>query len=123
MQALRSQEWLSNIIIRHIFAVQTRIVAIGCNISGLHQLSDRESFAFSCVLWCSTLPFSVYVDNNWQQVPRKRRIQNMHLVTFEGECNYICKAAETSKEASEPIEAGFEYVCELENTKLFRKRR
>jgi hypothetical protein len=34
-----------------------------------------------------------------------------------------CKTAETVKEAKELIEAGFEYVCEIDGLKLFKKRK
>jgi len=37
--------------------------------------------------------------------------------------DYVCKAAMTVAEASQLIEAGFEYVTEMENVKLFRKRK
>jgi len=35
----------------------------------------------------------------------------------------MCKAAETPKEVVELIKAGFEYVCDMNNTKLFRKKK
>jgi len=41
--------------------------------------------------------------------------------TFKGEKEYVCKAARTVNEAKELIESGFEYVCEIDGTKLFRK--
>jgi integrase len=44
------------------------------------------------------------------------------LVTFENE-DFICKAASSIKEATELIESGFDYVCEMSNVKLFRKRK
>jgi integrase len=44
------------------------------------------------------------------------------LVTFEDD-DYICKAAADIKEATQLIEAGYEYVCAMENVKLFRKRK
>ena len=44
------------------------------------------------------------------------------LVTFEND-DYICKAATNIREAAELIEAGFEYVCDVASTKLFRKRK
>jgi hypothetical protein len=44
------------------------------------------------------------------------------LVTFEDD-DYICKAAINIKEATELIEAGFEYVCDVTQVKLFRKRK
>ena len=55
-----------------------------------------------------------------------KNIQNTlvytHLVDFKEE-EYTCKAAWTMEEAQRLIEAGFEYVCEVEGAKLFRKRK
>jgi len=45
-----------------------------------------------------------------------------HLVNFEDN-EFICKAAWTLEEASRLVEAGFEYVCDVEGAKLFRKRK
>ena len=44
------------------------------------------------------------------------------LVTFENE-DFICKVATNTKEAKELIEAGFDFVCKIENESLFRKRK
>jgi integrase len=44
------------------------------------------------------------------------------LVTFEDD-DYVCKAAVDVKEATQLIEAGYEYVCAMDNAKLFRKRK
>ena len=45
-----------------------------------------------------------------------------HLVDFPSE-EFVCKVAKTVKEASELVEAGFNYVCDVEGYKLFRKRK
>ena len=42
---------------------------------------------------------------------------------FQGETNYISKVAKTEKEICNLIEAGFEYVTEFQETKIFRKRK
>ena len=44
------------------------------------------------------------------------------LVTFQND-DYTCKVAVNIKEAEELIEAGYEYVCEMDSQKLFRKRK
>lgn len=44
------------------------------------------------------------------------------LVTFQNE-DYVCRAAADLKQATELIESGFEYVCEMVDVKLFRKRK
>jgi len=45
------------------------------------------------------------------------------LVDFEPEDHYYVKTASTVKEACEIVKAGFEYVTELDDVKIFRKRR
>ena len=45
-----------------------------------------------------------------------------HLVDFPSD-EYISKVAKTVKEAQELVENGFEYVCDVEGYKLFRKRK
>ena len=44
------------------------------------------------------------------------------LITVQDD-DYVCKAATTLKEATQLIEGGFEYVTEMEDCKLFRKRK
>lgn len=44
------------------------------------------------------------------------------LVTFESD-DYHSATAKTVEEAKQLVEAGFEYVCDVENCKLFRKRK
>lgn len=45
------------------------------------------------------------------------------LVQFPEDEEFVCKAAKTLQEASKLIESGFEYICAIEDTKLFRKRK
>jgi hypothetical protein len=42
------------------------------------------------------------------------------LVNFQND-DYVSKVANTIEEACELVEAGFEYVCDIEETKIFRK--
>jgi len=44
------------------------------------------------------------------------------LVTFEND-DFICKVATNTKEAKDLIEAGFDFVCKMENETLFRRRK
>jgi hypothetical protein len=37
--------------------------------------------------------------------------------------DYVYKVADTTKEIAQLIEDGFEYVCDQENLKFFRKRK
>jgi len=36
---------------------------------------------------------------------------------------YVCKVAKTVEDAKQVIEAGFEYVCEIDGARIFRKRK
>jgi len=45
-----------------------------------------------------------------------------HLINFEGD-EYVCKVAKTVDDAKNLIENGFEYVTDIEDMKLFRKRK
>jgi hypothetical protein len=45
------------------------------------------------------------------------------LIDFPEDDEFVCKVAKTVQEASKLIEIGFEYVCEIEDSKLFRKRK
>jgi integrase len=55
-----------------------------------------------------------------------KNIQNTlvytHLVNWDSD-NFICKTAKTIEEAQKLIESGFECVTEIDNIKLFRKRK
>ncbi len=55
-----------------------------------------------------------------------RRLENTlvytHLTDFKDE-EYVVRVANTVKEACQLQEAGFEYVTEMDNAKLFRKRK
>ena len=52
----------------------------------------------------------------------KNTLVYTHLVNWESD-DYVCKVAKTVKEAQELVEAGFDYVCDVEGYKLFRKRK
>jgi len=53
----------------------------------------------------------------------KNTLVYTQLINSEGEDEYVCKVAKTVEQATELIEAGFEYVCEIDGIKLFRKRK
>ena len=57
-----------------------------------------------------------------QAKPTQTALIYTQLVTFQND-DYTCKVAASIKEAAELIEAGYEYVCEMDHQKLFRKRK
>jgi hypothetical protein len=49
---------------------------------------------------------------------------NIEQATFLSETDeWTCKTATTIQEATQLIEAGFQYITEIDNTKLFKKRK
>ena len=89
------------------------------------HVSCRFTFIL-CGHWKGTLEYYMTKDIlHVMQVLDHRRIQNTlkytQLVTFEAVDAYSCKVAETNEEISELIEAGFEYICESNGLKFFRK--
>jgi len=61
-----------------------------------------------------------------KQLLGHRRLENTeiytHLVNFESD-EYHSATARTIEEAKQLIEAGFEFVCEMQEVKLFKKRK
>jgi integrase len=53
----------------------------------------------------------------------KNTLVYTQLIDFPEEDEFVCKVAKTVQEASQLIESGFEYICTLEDAKLFRKRK
>jgi hypothetical protein len=45
------------------------------------------------------------------------------LVTINAEEEYTCRVAKDIKEATALIEAGFQYITDMDEMKLFRKRK
>ncbi|MBS7281486.1 MAG: hypothetical protein KIH09_16835 [Candidatus Freyarchaeota archaeon] len=52
----------------------------------------------------------------------KNTLVYTHLVSFKND-EYIYRVAWTLEEACQLVEAGFDYVCDVEGAKLFRKRK
>jgi integrase len=55
----------------------------------------------------------------------KNTLVYIHLAEelFKGEQEYVSKVAKTTTDTCTLVEAGFEYVCDFENAKIFRKRK
>jgi integrase len=53
----------------------------------------------------------------------KNTLVYTQLIDFPEDDEFVCKVAKTVQEASQLIESGFEYVCAMDDAKLFRKRK
>ncbi len=77
--------------------------------------------------WKATMEYQrtkdiLYVRNILGHVNIQNTLVYTHLVNYCSE-EFICKAAASLDEAKALIEQGFEYVTEIDGTKLFRKRK
>jgi integrase len=52
----------------------------------------------------------------------KNTLVYTHLVNFESD-DFVCKIADTVDEAKIFVENGFDYVCDVDGHKMFRKRK
>jgi len=53
----------------------------------------------------------------------KNALVYTQLIDFPEDDEFVCKVEKTVQEASQLIENGFEYVCAMDDAKLFRKRK
>lgn len=65
----------------------------------------------------------LFVKNFMRHKDLKSTMVYTHLIDFELEDEWVCKVANNIQEAQGLIESGFEYICEMDGVKLFRKRK
>ena len=78
--------------------------------------------------WKATMEYArtkdiLYVMKTLGHKSLKNTLIYTQLIKFENEDEYICKVAKKPEEIAKLIEAGFEYVCEQDGLKFFRKRK
>ncbi|HEV2119944.1 MAG TPA: tyrosine-type recombinase/integrase [Candidatus Bathyarchaeia archaeon] len=118
-----STEQLPNATVarKHLERIRKRLARISCNprLLGIHLHTLRHFRA--TILYHQTKDI-LYV----KEVLGHRSIANTlkytHLVDWQSD-DFLCKAARTVEEASKLIEAGFDFVTQVDDVKLFRKRK
>ena len=78
--------------------------------------------------WKATIEYAktkdlLYVQKLLGHRTLKTTLRYTQLVNLPNTEEYVCKAATTVDEAKELVEAGFEYVTDMGDCKLFRKRK
>lgn len=76
--------------------------------------------------WKATIEYAktkdiLYVQKLLGHRNLKTTLRYTQLINLLNAEEYVCKVAETVEEAKELIEAGFEYVTDINGIKLFRK--
>jgi len=78
--------------------------------------------------WKATIEYAktkdiLYVQQLLGHKNLKTTLKYTQLVQYPQDEKYICKVARTVEEAKELVEAGFEYVTDVNECKLFKKRK
>jgi len=74
-----------------------------------------ENFAFTAIISFIIDLLTVY--GGWSYTQIELWLANGFLT------RYIWKVAKTMEDACKLLEVGFEYICDMDNAKVFRKRR
>jgi len=108
--------------LRRVFEKQRKAIAYKLGNPRLLKISFKTFRHWKATMEYNKTKDILYVMQILGHKNIKNTLRYTQLVNFE-EDEYVCKAAKTVKQAAELIEAGFEYVCEIEGIKLFRKRK
>jgi integrase len=107
---------------RDRFSEQRRRVAEGVGNPRLLKITFRTLRHFKATMEYHRTKDILHV----MQILGHKSIRNTlvytHLVDFEND-EFVCKVAKTAQEASALVEAGFDYVTDVDGLKLFRKRK
>ncbi|UCH69771.1 MAG: tyrosine-type recombinase/integrase [Candidatus Bathyarchaeota archaeon] len=108
--------------IRHSFARYRNLVAVKLHEPTLKKIRLYDlRHHFATMLYHKTKDI-LYVKEQLGHKRLENTLIYTHLVDFKDE-EYIVRVATTVKEACQLLEAGFEYVTEMDDAKLFRKRK
>ena len=105
------------------FMLQRRYAAAKLNQPRLNLISFKSlRHHYACRLYEKTKDI-LFVQRQVGHRSLSNTIRYTRMVNFGSDDDYVCKVAKAVKEASELVEAGFDYVCDVEGYKLFRKRK
>ena len=108
--------------LRKIFTLQGRHIAHKLQSPRLLQITFHTFRHWKATMEYHKTKDILYVMRLLGHKNIKNTLVYTQLVTFEDD-DFTCKAAANVKDATELIEAGYEYVCDMDNIKLFRKRK
>ena len=77
----------------------------------------------SIYLKTSSHKHALLVDSSTRPQNIKNTMIYTQLMKFKESDDFICKVATTNEEISQLIETGFEYICDHNRAKFFRKRK
>ncbi len=122
ISALNAKMFPSTDVISHVFMRIRNRLAERLHEPGLKKfrLYDLRHY-FATTLYHKTKDI-LYVKEQLGHRRLENTLVYTHLIDFKNE-EYIVRVAKTVKEACRLVEAGFDYVTEMNGVKLFRKRK
>jgi len=109
-------------VFRRLYAAQRRRIARKLQNPRIEQITFKTLRHFKATTEYHRTKDILHV----MQLLGHKNIRNTlvytHLVSFEGD-EYTCKTARNVDEASALVESGFDYVSEIDDIQLFRKRK
>jgi len=106
---------------KHLERIRKQLSRISCNprLLGIHLHTLRHFRATT--LYHQTKDI-LYVKEFLGHRSIANTLKYTHLVDWQSD-DFVCKAARTVEEASKLIESGFDFVTQVDEVKLFRKRK
>jgi integrase len=109
-------------VFRGVYAAQRRTIAEKLQNPRIEQITFKTLRHFKATMEYNRTKDILHV----MQLLGHKNIRNTlvytHLVNFQSD-EYVCKVARTVEEARQLVENGFDYVTDVEDMKLFRKRK
>jgi integrase len=115
--------WKSSRRFRNEYMFQRRRASIKLNQPRLNLISFKSlRHHYACRLYESTKDI-LFVQRQIGHRSLSNTVRYTRMVNFGVEDAFISKVAKTVKEAQELVESGFDYVCDVEGYKVFRRRK
>jgi integrase len=110
---------------RHNFSLQRRSIADKLKNPRLKQISFKTFRHWKATLEYHRTKDILHVMNILGHKNIKNTLVYTHLAEelFKGEEEYVSKVAKNEKDVCTLVDAGFEYVCDFNGDKIFRKRK
>jgi len=106
----------------HNFRKQRRRVAAKLKNPRINQITFKTLRHFKATMEYAKTKDLIYVMEILGHKDIRNTRKYTHLVKFDSD-EYISKVARSVEEACSLVEAGFEYVCDFNGAKIFRKRK
>ena len=104
------------------FMRERKKISINLNNPKIQSITWKSLRHYKATMEYSRTKDILYVKELLGHVNINNTLVYTHLVNFGSE-EYICKATRNLEEASKLVEAGYEFVCDMDGVKLFKKRK